>query len=123
MGNRQIGGGEIERPSPQPSPIRSPTWEREEEEDSTAPRRRGGAPFVVTCFVRLWGLDVADAFFFGLVEGLGVEELALVSWFFEFFGWDSVLVCPGVVADAGDLPRDFEILCASCYGELVACYR
>jgi len=117
VGNRQIGGGEIERPSPQPSPIRSPTWEREEEEDSTAPRRRGGAPFVVTCFVRLWGLDVVDAFFLWLIERLGVEVFAFVSGFFHFFGWDAVLVCPWVVGDAGDLVAEVLVECVEVSGE------
>jgi len=83
----------------------------------------GGVCFLLTHTVgqsfALWVfLDISDSFFLWLAEGFGVEISPFVLRLFIFLGGDSILVCPGVVADARHLPGDFESGGAAGDGEL-----
>src|SRR6476646_7842640 len=71
-------------------------------------------------FSQLLGLLVADAHRLRLAVALGVEILALIFRRFVFLNGDPVLVGPGVLSDACDLPGNLHARLATRYLEAVA---
>src|SRR6185295_14281150 len=62
----------------------------------------------------------SDGFFFRLVEDVGVEIIAALAFGLLDLDLDSILVGPGVLANARDLPRDLHICGAGPDDETIA---